>query len=141
MFGNKNKSKSMGRPEVLTANLNTIAKGTEITGDIHSEGIIRIDGVVRGKIRSKAKIAVGKSGLIEGELYCEEADIEGQVKGSVQVSGKLTIRSHGRVEGEINTVRLIVESGAQFSGTCSMGAQSSMPNVERKGPTLQKEAV
>jgi cytoskeletal protein CcmA (bactofilin family) len=140
MFGS---SKSTGkvRPEILSASLNTIAKGTVVTGDIQSEGIIRIDGTVKGKIRSKAKIAVGKSGHIEGEIWCDEADVEGQVTGKVHVVNRLTIRSQGKVNGDIQTGKLVVEPGAQFNGTCSMGAQIKAPHVDREGTILTKEAV
>lgn len=141
MFGNDRKSVGIGRPELLTASLNTVAKGTVITGDIQSEGILRIDGTVKGMVRTKAKIAVGKAGLIEGDIFCEEADVEGQVTGAVQAGHKLTIRSHGRVYGDINTGKLVVEPGASFNGSCSMGAQAKQPHADRKGPALQKEAV
>ena len=141
MFGKNSKSGGIGRPEVLSANLNTIAKGTVITGDIQSDGIIRIDGTVKVKVRTKVKIAVGKVGVIEGDIFCDEADIEGQVSGTVNVTNKLTIRSHGRVSGDIQTGKLVVEPGATFNGTCSMGVQEKLSNADRKGPSFQKEAV
>ncbi len=141
MFGNNRKSGGIGRPELLSVGLNTLAKGTVVSGDIQSDGILRIDGTVKGMVRTKAKIAVGKSGLIEGDIFCDEADIEGQVTGAVHVTHKLTIRSHGKVFGDIQTGKLVVEPGASFNGSCSMGAQAKMPQSDRKAPVLQKEAV
>ncbi len=122
MFGNDKKSGSSRKPEALSANLNTIAKGTVIRGEIESAGIIRIDGTVHGTVRTAAKIAVGRSGVIEGDLYCSEADIEGQIEGTLQVEDKLTIRSKGSVHGDIQTGKLVVEPGAEFNGNCRMGA-------------------
>lgn len=149
MFGKKSSGGGIGRPELLSASLNTIAKGTSITGDISSEGIIRIDGMLKGKVRTKAKIAIGKSGQVEGDIHCDEADIEGQITGTVTVHSRLTIRSHGRVNGDIQTGRLIVEPGAVFNGSCQMGSQEKMAQTDRhadrttdrQGPSLQKEAV
>lgn len=154
MFGNGKPSN--GKPnESLSSNLNTVARGTEVSGEIKSEGIIRIDGVVKGTVTSKAKIAVGKTGQVIGDIFCEEADIEGKVEGSVNADQKITIRRNGNVTGDIQTDKLSVEAGALFNGTCQMGMSKAgsrpAPKAESKHeqsskesagqPTLQKEAI
>lgn len=155
MFGNGKPSNGK-TSESLSSTLNTIARGTEISGEIQSEGIIRIDGVVKGTVTSKAKIAVGKTGQVIGDIFCGEADIEGKVDGSVNADQKITIRSNGNVTGDIQTDKLSVEAGALFNGTCQMGmsdaGSKAAPKAEAKHeqskqqsegqqPTLQKEAV
>jgi cytoskeletal protein CcmA (bactofilin family) len=158
MFGNDKKSNG-GKPESLSANLNTIAKGTVIRGEIESQGIIRIDGAVHGTVRTAAKIAVGRSGSIEGDMFCAEADIEGRIQGTLKVEDKLTIRSKGTVTGDIHTGKLVVEPGAEFNGNCRMGASAAQPMPSKasgegmaqaplhgsnasgqQGPSLQKKA-
>jgi cytoskeletal protein CcmA (bactofilin family) len=147
MFGNDKKSAGGRKPEALSANLNTIAKGTVINGQIESAGIIRIDGTVKGTVKTRAKIAVGRSGHVEGDIYCDEADIEGRIDGTLSVDQKLTIRSHGKVTGDIRTGKLVVEPGAEFNGNCRMGeaAQVRKPqhgaSEEREGPSIAKKAV
>ena len=59
--------------------LNIIANGTSITGDITSGGDFRIEGSVKGKIETKGRIVVGESGVVVGELACTNADIMGNV--------------------------------------------------------------
>lgn len=157
MFGNDKKSNGSRKPEALSANLNTIAKGTVIRGEVESQGILRIDGTVFGTVRTTAKIAVGRSGSIEGDIYCAEADIEGKIQGTLKVDDKLTIRSKGVVAGDIQTGKLVVEPGAEFNGNCRMGSgaqglKSGLASGERKapihgstesaqeGPSLQKRA-
>jgi cytoskeletal protein CcmA (bactofilin family) len=146
MFGNE-KGSGKGKPEALSATLNTISKGTTITGQIESAGIIRIDGTVKGTVKTKAKIAVGKSGCVEGDIVCTEADIEGKIDGTLLVEEKLTIRSNGNVSGDITTGKLVVEPGAVFNGNCNMGgapASNRKPSDEREerpGPSFAKTAV
>ena len=58
--------------------INLIGQGTSIKGDIRSEGDLRIDGKVTGTIRSKAKIVIGNTGIIDGDVNCQNADISGK---------------------------------------------------------------
>lgn len=59
--------------------LNRIVAGTQIEGVIVSDSNIRIDGTVKGTITAKGRLVVGPTGQIEGEVVCENADIEGSI--------------------------------------------------------------
>lgn len=100
---------------------NQIAKGTLIKGDIKTEGVLRIDGTLIGSIESTGKVVVGPSGMIEGSIRCESANISGEVTASVVVKELLTLQASAKLVGDITTGKLAIEPGAVFSGTCSMG--------------------
>lgn len=101
---------------------NRILLGTEIVGDIKTNGDLRIDGVVKGTIEATGKLVVGEQGLVEGEITCANATISGTIKGTMQVDDLLTMHKNSRVQGDILTGKLSVEPGAEFTGKCSMGA-------------------
>jgi cytoskeletal protein CcmA (bactofilin family) len=100
---------------------NQIAKGTQIKGDIKTEGVLRIDGTLIGSVESTGKLVVGPSGKIEGSIRCTSANISGEVKANVVVKELLTLQSTAKLHGEITTGKLAIEPGAIFSGKCSMG--------------------
>jgi len=102
--------------------VNLIGAGTIIKGDIRSNGDIRIDGTLKGAIHSKGKVVVGTTGVIEGEITCQNADISGDVKVKITVSELLFLKPTAKLTGDIITNKLAIEPGAGFSGTCSMGA-------------------
>lgn len=108
-----------GEPEMGTHN--QIAKGTHITGDIKTDGVIRIDGTLIGSVDSTGKVVVGPSGKIEGSINCISANISGEVKAKVKVKELLTLQATAKLVGEITTGKLAIEPGAVFSGSCSMG--------------------
>ena len=62
---------------------NTIAQGTTFEGDLKSEGDFRIEGVVKGTLITKGKVVIGTTGLVEGSLSCNNADIDGKLKGKL----------------------------------------------------------
>ena len=100
---------------------NQIAKGTEIQGDIKTDGVLRIDGSLDGSIDSTGKLVVGPSGRVEGTIVCNSANISGEVKGKITVKEQLTLQASAKLHGEVITGKLQIEPGAVFSGYCSMG--------------------
>ena len=70
----------------------------------------------------KAKVIIGPSGVIEGDVKCENAVIEGKFEGNLRVNQLLTVKETAEVHGDVNTNKLLVQSGATFNVTCAMGA-------------------
>ncbi|MFT5666919.1 MAG: cytoskeletal protein CcmA (bactofilin family) [Vicingaceae bacterium] len=119
----KRKSSTMARNnEIDSSAINHIRLGTEITGDINCKEGIRIDGKLVGNLKCAGKIVVGESGLIEGTIECANAIIEGDIKGSTIVNELLTLKATSNLVGDITTNKLQIEPGANFSGSCKMGA-------------------
>jgi cytoskeletal protein CcmA (bactofilin family) len=101
---------------------NQILQGTSINGEINSTNDIRIDGILVGTLICKGKLVLGPAGKIEGNVTCQTADISGSIKGNISVSELLTLKATAIIEGDIVTQKLAVEPGANFTGSCSMGA-------------------
>ena len=120
MFNNTN-NKTMKKDDNGTV-INMIGVGTTITGDINSNGDLRIDGTLKGSVATEGKVVLGKNGIIEGDVVCNNADIAGEIKAKITVSQLLTLKSTAKLKGDIVTNKLSIEPGAVFSGSCSMGA-------------------
>lgn len=104
-----------------TPSVNIVGAGTFIEGDINTNGDMRIDGSLTGTINVKGKLVVGPSGIVEGEIICQNADISGTIKGKIGVAELLSLKSSSKLNGDIITNKISIEPGASFSGSCSMG--------------------
>jgi len=102
--------------------INMVGNGTVINGDIQSKSDIRIDGTLKGSVKTEGKLVVGSSGVVEGDVVCSNADISGEIKAKITVSQLLALKSTSKLNGDIVTNKLSIEPGATFSGSCSMGA-------------------
>lgn len=120
-----------------TPSVNIIGNGTDIIGNINSNGDFRIDGFLKGTIKSSGKVVVGSTGKVEGEIICQNADISGEVKAHVKVSELLSLKASAVVSGDIFTNKLAIEPGAVFTGACTMG---NLETVHEK-PVLKAESV
>jgi cytoskeletal protein CcmA (bactofilin family) len=99
-----------------------IGAGTTISGNIESNGDIRIDGTLKGNLNSGAKILIGANGVVEGNLYASEANVQGRVFGEIKVNNLLHLRGNANVEGNIYAGKLQMEPTITFNGQCHMGA-------------------
>lgn len=118
-----------------SSTVNFLGAGTSISGDIISNGDFRIDGILKGSIKSKGKVVVGNSGKIEGEIICQNADISGEIIAKILVHELLSLKSSAQLKGDIITSKLAIEPGAKFTGTCNM---NEIPKPEPK-PVLTDE--
>lgn len=104
---------------------NLIQSGTLITGDIESNGNVRIDGTLNGTVTAGGKVILGSTGTVEGEINCINADIEGHVNGVIRVRELLSFKATAVVSGDIIVGKLAIEPGARFTGTCKMDSAGS----------------
>jgi cytoskeletal protein CcmA (bactofilin family) len=91
--------------DINTAAETVVGPSVKIQGDLNSEGNIRIEGSVTGKINTTQSVHVGEGAVIVG---------------NVKVSGNLILQASARVHGDIACGILRVEDGAQFTGKCNM---------------------
>lgn len=119
MFKSKSKSSF---DESLATDTTIIGAGTTISGNIQSNGDIRIDGVLKGNLSAKAKILIGADGVVEGDIDGKHADILGKVTGKVKVAELLYLHGNGVVDGDLFAGKLQIEPTASFNGQCHMGA-------------------
>lgn len=106
--------------ETDNATINLISNGTEITGDVKSNGDIRIEGLLTGNLTTKGKVVIGPTGKVKGEVYCKNSEVSGTVDGRICVSQLLTLKTDSKISGDIITFKLSIEPGAKFTGNCKM---------------------
>jgi cytoskeletal protein CcmA (bactofilin family) len=109
-----------------------LAQGVEFQGELSFSRGLRVDGVVRGKVRSEACLMVGPTGKVEAEAHIQRAMINGEFRGTMRAVERVEIHKEGRVYGDIYTPCLIIEAGALFDGKCNM--------TEERAASLEPEA-
>ncbi|MBR4230415.1 MAG: polymer-forming cytoskeletal protein [Bacteroidales bacterium] len=100
--------------------INIITVGTLIKGDITASGDFRLDGTLEGNIQLNGKLVVGDSGVVTGNIMCQNANIIGTVNGNLSVKELLSLHNSARVRGDILINKLSIEPGAVFTGKCRM---------------------
>ena len=119
---------------------NRIVEGTSIIGDIVSKADFRLDGELIGNFTSQGKLVIGATGVIKGEIICNNADIEGEFHGKIKVLEILNIKASAHIFGEVAVGKLSIEPGAEFAATCTMLKNNNEVTVKNGKGAEQKQA-
>jgi len=106
--------------------INLVGKGTVFEGTVRAENDVRASGQIVGTLNVEGKAMIAESGSVDGEIIATNADIAGRVQGEIVIEERLVLKSTAQVDGNIETDRLVVEEGAQFTGECKMSTPISV---------------
>ncbi|MDR0784599.1 MAG: polymer-forming cytoskeletal protein [Treponema sp.] len=97
--------------------LNTIiGDGSSIVGDVETRGFTRVDGSVRGNLRSKGRIVISEKARMKSDVSGTTITIGGVVYGNVIASERLIVLASGLVMGDIITRRIQADDGCLIHG-------------------------
>lgn len=132
--------------KTLDENLNAPAEtvvgpSVKIQGDLNSEGNIKIEGQVTGKVKTSQSVFVIPGAKINADILAGNAVVGGEVQGNLKITGHLILQSTAKIMGDITCQIFRVEDGAQFTGKCAMGASNTVPVAAngKKGPGVKYE--
>lgn len=134
MFGSSKKkaeetSSSTGsRPTLPSGDnaLNSLVRGTVTEGNVIAESDIRVDGIIKGNLRCAARVIIGPSGFVDGEINCQNAMIEGKFNGVLRVAELLNVKETADITGDVTTGKLTISAGALFNVTCKMKTEKAV---------------
>ena len=129
--------------KIMDENLNgpaetVVGPSVKIQGDLNSEGNIKIEGQVSGKVKTSQSVFIIPGAKIAADILAGNAIVGGEVLGNLKISGHLILQSTAKISGDINCAILRMEDGAQFTGKCSMG-QNGADKTNGKKLTAEKD--
>lgn len=80
-------------------------------------------GRIEGRIGVPNRLVLEEDGSLEADLDVAEAQLKGAVKGEVVASKTAVLHPSARVVGSIRAPRVVIEEGAQFTGTIEMDVE------------------
>ncbi len=97
-----------------------IGASTVVQGDINFSGGLRIDGLVRGNVRSgndgPATLVISRDAAVEGEVRVSHVVVDGTVTGPIFASEYLELLPNAKVIGDLNYKTLEMQVGASVDG-------------------------
>ena len=121
--------------------LNTLVKGTVVEGNIQTESDIRIDGILTGNLNCGAKVIIGPSGKIDGEINCQHAVIEGEVEGILKVTEILTLKETAIINGDASYDKLVVHQGAVINAAIRRNSSDSNNSINNSVKKVTEQKV
>lgn len=97
-----------------------LGAGTVIEGMFSFENPVKIDGILRGEIKSTSALIVGPGAKVSARIQVGSLIVLGTVEGEIEAQDLIEIRKTGTLEGEVVARRLALEEGGVFNGACTM---------------------
>ena len=113
--------------------LSIIASGTVITGDVRTEGTVKVEGEILGNVQAGQQVLLARGSRVRGDVQTREAVIGGLVEGSIRAGERVEIQATAIVQGDITTQRIVIAEGGQVNGGLEMKKASTA------GPELVKQ--
>jgi len=117
-----------------------IGTNTVFTGNIESEGTVRIDGKVKGDLKASGDVYVGENAVITGNITAGNVNLAGTVEGNMISKGVLKILSTAKLYGDIKVNSFIADEGALFQGKCNMTEEREPAAAEKTGKKNYKKS-
>jgi cytoskeletal protein CcmA (bactofilin family) len=97
-----------------------IGAATRIEGRMVVNKSIRLDGTIEGSIESstdtQVTVAIGHTGLVNGDVRAHRVLVNGQVDGNIYAREKCELLETSKVKGDIHYGLLGIEHGAEILG-------------------------
>ncbi|MGI6050099.1 MAG: bactofilin family protein [Acetivibrionales bacterium] len=97
-----------------------IGEYTTFTGNIDSEGSVKILGKVEGDIKSSGEVYIEPTASIKGNVYGSNVYVSGTIAGNVFSKGILHLMAQSKLLGDIEVNSIVTDEGAIFHGNCKM---------------------
>jgi cytoskeletal protein CcmA (bactofilin family) len=96
-----------------------LASDLVFEGNVSGPGDLHVDGTLKGDVKV-ARLTVGDTGNIEGNVQAEYVEVRGRVVGGV-MGKQVKLVSTAYVDGDITHEQLSIDVGAYFQGRCLQG--------------------
>jgi cytoskeletal protein CcmA (bactofilin family) len=127
--------------------LSIVAKDMTITGDLETEGVVKVEGRVNGNIHAGSQVLVSPGAIVKGDLHTREAVIAGEVHGAIHASERVELQASAAVVGDVLTPRIAILEGGRLSGEVKMEINSLAdpagftPHVEKSHKSVEMLAL
>lgn len=105
-----------------------------ISGDINTEGTIRVDGRVEGTLHRADTLIIGAGGTVVGNVEAREVIVGGELNGTLTVSGRVEVQASATVQGDIHAAAVMLQEGGTVHGHVAIhpiGSETAIPSERR----------
>lgn len=127
-------------PADLPISNTVIAGGVTVLGTLEGEGVIQVEGTVKGEISLNGAVIVKPTGLVQGPITAEIVQIAGSVEGDCIARDHMRLESTGSLDGDVTTLSLIIEDGGRFNGRSNMVKELPPAGQYEHGKRKEKQS-
>jgi cytoskeletal protein CcmA (bactofilin family) len=144
VFGREKQPVPLDRIEV------SVGPTANIKGDLECDGIVKIDGVYTGSIKTVSNVIISEKARVDAHIEAQNVSVSGQAKGSIVAKGRLEILPTGKVWADVTVTSFLLDDGGKLHGALRMFGTGPEPKtfdvpppraVAQAAETAEDEAI
>lgn len=109
-----------------------LGPNTSFNGTLVFDGLVRIDGIFEGKIKTNDTLVIAETGKVNAEVEAGVVKILGQFEGTIVAKTKIEMYKPAQIKGALHTPNIRMEEGVIFNGSTDMGPIKAATKEEKK---------
>jgi len=101
---------------IPSTNFSVFDSHVSVSGDVETDGALRIDGRLEGTIHRADLIVVGEGASVVGDITAREVIVGGAVTGNIFAAQRTELQSSGIVAGDIRSAAILIHEGGVVQG-------------------------
>ena len=103
----------------------------QITGTIHSEEDLVIEGHVKGEVYVTGTLTIAEQAQVEANIRGSHVHVRGTVRGTISASERIEMAGSAHITGNATANNIIIAEGARFNGRIDMNRRTIAGLVAR----------
>ncbi len=87
-----------------------------VRGQLETEGTVRVDGHVEGRLHRVGVLIVGPAGSVTGDVDAREVVVGGMITGAVRASKRIEVQATAKVHGDVSAGAMQLQEGGVVQG-------------------------
>jgi cytoskeletal protein CcmA (bactofilin family) len=113
-----------------------LAEDIDFSGVLSFQRPLMIKGRFQGEIKASSDLYVGEKAVVKAKIEADTVSSKGRIEGDVLARSRVEFFSTASMLGDLTTPDLVMESGCQYNGRCTMSRekqpQQPQPKAEEK---------
>jgi len=107
--------------QVEESDIDTIlAEDINFSGVLTFQKPLMIKGIFQGEIKASSDLYIGEKAVVKAKIEAGTVSSKGRIEGDVIAHSRVEFFSTASMVGDLATPDLIMESGCQYNGRCTM---------------------
>jgi cytoskeletal protein CcmA (bactofilin family) len=126
---------------IPSTNFSVFDSHISVSGDLETDGALRIDGRLEGTIHRADLIVVGQGATVVGDITAREVIVGGAVTGNIFAAQRTELQSTGIVAGDIRSAAILIHEGGVVQGRLYIHPISGTAEGSGSGATSSAPAL
>ena len=97
-----------------------LAEDIDFSGVLSFQRPLMVKGTFQGQIKASSDLIIGEKAVVKAKIEADTVSSKGRIEGDVLAHSRVEFFSTASMVGDLVTPDLVMESGCQYNGRCTM---------------------